>query len=72
MKVLMYVVAILAALWLFAGLVTDRVQAAYKKGYRDGFNALAVDNQCAAWLMNSSIKEAKERICDATTAKSRN
>jgi hypothetical protein len=63
MKVLMYVVAILGALWLFSGLVTDRVQASYKKGYRDGFNAFTVDSQCAAWLMNSNLKEAKERIC---------
>ena len=63
MKVLTYVIAILGALWLFSGLLTDRVQVAYKKGYRDGFNALAVDNQCATWLMTSNLKEAKERIC---------
>jgi hypothetical protein len=63
MKVLTYVIAILAALWLFSGLVTDRVQASYKKGYRDGFNSLAIDSQCSAWLMNSNMKEAKSRIC---------
>jgi soluble cytochrome b562 len=63
MKVLMYVVAILAALWLFSSIATTKAQEAYRKGYRDGFNALAVDNQCAAWLMNSNIKEAKSRIC---------
>ena len=63
MKVLTFVIAFLAAIWLFSSMVTDRVQTAYKKGYRDGFNALAVDNQCAAWLMTSNIKEAKERIC---------
>ena len=70
MKVLMYVIAILAALWLFAGLVTDRVQAAYKKGYRDGFNSLAIDSQCSAWLMNSDLKEAKERIKQYIKSKS--
>ena len=63
MKVLTYVIAILGALWLFSGLLTDRVQVAYKKGYRDGFNAFTVDSQCTAWLMNSNLKEAKERIC---------
>ena len=63
MKVIMYVIAFLGLVWLFAGLVTDRVQASYKKGYRDGFNSLAIDSQCSAWLMNSDLKEAKSRIC---------
>ena len=63
MKVLTYVIAFLVAIWLFSSMVSDRVQTAYKKGYRDGFNALAVDNQCAAWLMTSNLKEAKQRIC---------
>jgi len=63
MRVLTYVIAFLAAIWLFSSLTTIKTQEAYRKGYRDGFNALAVDNQCAAWLMTSNIKEAKERIC---------
>jgi soluble cytochrome b562 len=48
---------------MFSSIATTKAQEAYRKGYRDGFNALAVDNQCAAWLMTSNIKEAKERIC---------
>jgi len=63
MKILIFMAATLGSIWLFSSMVTDRVQVAYKKGYRDGFNALAVDSQCASWLMNSNIKEAKERIC---------
>ena len=63
MKILIFIVSVLGAIWLFSSMVTDKVQLAYKKGYRDGFNALAVDSQCASWLMNSNIKEAKERIC---------
>jgi hypothetical protein len=63
MKILIFIVSTLGAIWLFSSMVTDKVQLAYKKGYRDGFNALAVDSQCASWLMNSNIKEAKERIC---------
>ena len=63
MKVITYVIAFIASIWLFSSLTTDKVQAAYKKGYRDGFNAFTVDSQCTAWLMNSNIKEAKERIC---------
>ncbi len=63
MKILIFIVSTLGAIWLFSNMVTDKVQVAYKKGYRDGFNALAVDSQCASWLMNSNIKEAKERIC---------
>ena len=63
MKILIFMGATLGAIWLFSSMVTDKVQVAYKKGYRDGFNALAVDSQCAAWLMDSNLKQAKERIC---------
>ncbi len=63
MKVLIAMGAILGAIWLVSNVVASRVHTAYEKGYRDGFNALAVDSQCAAWLMNSNLKEAKERIC---------
>ena len=63
MKVLTYLIAFLGAIWLFSSVATIKAQEAYRKGYRDGFNALAVDNQCAAWLMTSNLKEAKQRIC---------
>jgi hypothetical protein len=63
MKILIFMAAILGSVWLFSNIATIKANEAYRKGYRDGFNALAVDSQCASWLMNSNIKEAKERIC---------
>jgi hypothetical protein len=63
MKVLTYLIAFLGAIWLFSSVATIKAQEAYRKGYRDGFNSLAIDSQCSAWLMNSDLKEAKERIC---------
>jgi hypothetical protein len=63
MKVLTYLIAFLGAIWLFSSVATTKAQEAYRKGYRDGFNSLAIDSQCSAWLMNSDLKEAKERIC---------
>jgi len=44
-------------------MVDSRVQTAYKRGYTDGSTALAIDSQCVSWLMNSNLKEAKQRIC---------
>lgn len=63
MRVLTYVIAFLGAIWLFSSIAATKAQESYRKGYRDGFNSLAIDSQCSAWLMNSNIKEAKERIC---------
>jgi hypothetical protein len=63
MKVLTYLIAFLVAIWLFSSVATIKTQEAYRKGYRDGFNSFAIDSQCSAWLMNSDLKEAKERIC---------
>ena len=63
MRVLTYLIAFLGAIWLFSSIATTKAQEAYRKGYRDGFNSLAIDSQCSAWLMNSDLKEAKERIC---------
>lgn len=63
MKILIFIVAVLGAIWLFSSLINDKVQAAYKRGYTDGSTALAVDSQCVSWLMNSNLKEAKQRIC---------
>jgi len=63
MKILIFIVSVLGAIWLFSSLINDKVQTAYKKGYTDGSTALAVDSQCVSWLMNSNLKEAKQRIC---------
>ena len=63
MKILLVFVALLAALWGFSSILTSRVQTAYSAGFRDGKNAFTIDSQCSAWLMNSNLKEAKERIC---------
>lgn len=63
MKILIFIVAVLGAIWLFSSLINDKVQTAYKRGYTDGSTALAVDSQCVSWLMNSNLKEAKQRIC---------
>ena len=50
-------------IWACSSVLTTRVQSAYNAGFRDGKNAFTIDSQCAAWLMNSNLKEAKERIC---------
>jgi len=63
MKVLLVLVALLAALWACSFVLTTRVQTAYNAGYRDAKNAFTIDSQCSAWLMNSNLKEAKTRIC---------
>ena len=65
MKVITYVITFLAAIWLFSSIVNDKVQTAYRKGYRDGSRSSysPSDVQCASWLMTSNIKEAKQRIC---------
>jgi len=63
MKVLLVFVALLAAVWGCSVVLTTRVQSAYNAGFRDGKNAFTIDSQCSAWLMNSDLKEAKERIC---------
>jgi hypothetical protein len=63
MKVLLVFAALLAALWGCSVVLTTRVQSANNAGFRDGKNAFTIDYQCSAWLMNSSLKEAKERIC---------
>ena len=63
MKILIIMASTLGAIWLFSSLINDKVQVAYKKGYTDGSTALAVDSQCVSWLMNSNLKEAKQRIC---------
>jgi len=63
MKILIFMATILGAIWLLSNVATIKANEAYRKGYRDGSNALAVDSQCAAWLMDSNLKQAKERIC---------
>jgi hypothetical protein len=63
MKVILVFAALLAALWGCSVVLTTRVQAAYSAGFRDGKNAFTIDSQCSAWLMNSDLKEAKQRIC---------
>jgi|APGre2960657404_1045060.scaffolds.fasta_scaffold595831_1 hypothetical protein len=63
MKVLLVFAALLAALWGCSVVLTTRVQSAYNAGFRDGKNAFTIDSQCSAWLMNSDLKEAKQRIC---------
>ncbi len=63
MKILIFIVSVLGAIWLFSSMVDSRVQTAYKRGYTDGSTALAVDSQCISWLMESNLKEAKKRIC---------
>jgi hypothetical protein len=63
MKILIFIVSVLGAIWLFSSMVDSRVQTAYKRGYTDGSTALAVDSQCVSWLMESNLKEAKKRIC---------
>jgi hypothetical protein len=63
MKILIFIVSVLGAIWLFSSMVDSRVQTAYRKGYTDGSTALAVDSQCVSWLMESNLKEAKKRIC---------
>jgi len=63
MKVLIIFAAVLAVIWACSSVLTTRVHAAYSAGFRDGKNAFTIDFQCSAWLMNSNLKEAKERIC---------
>jgi|APGre2960657404_1045060.scaffolds.fasta_scaffold02830_3 hemerythrin superfamily protein len=63
MKILIFIVSVLGAIWLFSSMVDSRVQTAYRKGYTDGSTALAIDSQCVSWLMESNLKEAKKRIC---------
>jgi hypothetical protein len=63
MKILIFIVSVLGAIWLFSSMVDSRVQTAYKRGYTDGSTALAIDSQCVSWLMESNLKEAKKRIC---------
>ena len=63
MKILIFIVSVLGSIWLFSSMVDSRVQTAYKRGYTDGSTALAIDSQCVSWLMNSNLKEAKQRIC---------
>lgn len=63
MKVILVFAALLSALWGCSVMLTSRVQTAYSAGFRDGKNAFTIDSQCSAWLMNSNLKEAKERIC---------
>ena len=63
MRVLIVFAAALATIWACSLVLTTRVQSAYNAGFRDGKNAFTIDSQCSAWLMNSNLKEAKERIC---------
>ena len=63
MRVLLVFAALLAVIWGCSVVLTTRVQSAYNAGFRDGKNAFTIDSQCSAWLMNSDLKEAKERIC---------
>lgn len=65
MRVLTYVIAFLGAIWMFSSVATTKAQEAYKKGYRDGSRSSykPSDVQCASWLMQTNIKEAKTRIC---------
>lgn len=65
MKVLTYVITFLTVIWLFSSVINDRVQTAYKRGYRDGSRTSykPSDVQCASWLMQTNMKEAKTRIC---------
>jgi hypothetical protein len=63
MRVLLVFAALLAVIWGCSVVLTTRVQSAYNAGFRDGKNAFTIDSQCSAWLMNSNLKESKERIC---------
>ena len=44
-----------------------RVQKAYHRGYQGGLRAVprppVNDGQCAEWLFETNIKDAKRRIC---------
>ncbi len=66
MKVIWYVVCILAIFWAGGELFVNKVQSAYWRGYQDGRKSNIVnptDGQCASWLMQTNMKEAKRRIC---------
>jgi hypothetical protein len=64
-KVTWYVICILAVIWAGSELFVSRVQKAYYQGYSDGLRAAPrpQDGQCAAWLFETNIKDAKRRIC---------
>lgn len=56
-------VCIFAILWTGSELYVTRVQTAYLRGYSDGLRAKNNDGQCASWLMQTDLKDAKRRIC---------
>lgn len=64
MKIIWYVVCIVAILWAGSELFVSRVQGAYWRGYYDGLRTnKATDGQCASWLLQTNLKDAKRRIC---------
>jgi hypothetical protein len=65
-RVIWYMICILAVFWACGELFINKVQTAYWKGYQDGIRAHKInptDGQCASWLMQTNLKDAKRRIC---------
>jgi len=66
MKVIWYMVCICAVIWVVGELYMDKSKSAYRRGYQDGLSARKappVDKQCVSWLMQTNLKDAKQRIC---------
>ncbi len=66
MKVILYTVSIMLVIWMASETFVSRVRTAYWRGYQDGIRAYKTnptDGQCASWLMQTNMKDAKKRIC---------
>ena len=53
-------------IWMASETFVSRVRSAYWRGYQDGIRAYKtnpMDGQCASWLMQTNMKDAKKRIC---------
>lgn len=61
-------ICISAVFWAGGELFVTKVQSAYWRGFNDGLNKhnpinKPNDGQCASWLMQTNLKDAKRRIC---------
>jgi len=41
----------------------SKVNDAYHRGYQDGIDSMSIDKQCAKWLFDDNLTDAKQRIC---------
>ena len=61
-----FTLGILVILWGLAVVQVDKMDQEYRRGFEDGAKSvkrLGLDNACVGWWFETSMAEAKKRIC---------